>query len=132
MSKEDLIISKLSWAKDSHSEIQLGDVRNLLGTGYDAKYVARWTRELELVNLLKECLIVTDTSPEIERMVRNKIMARSGEERFIIGAEMFDSAREMVKASLPKNLSETEMRRLLFKRIYGKELEIGPYGSDAG
>jgi len=75
---------------------------------------------------------VTDTSPEIERMVRNKIMARSGEERFIIGAEMFDSAREMVKASLPKNLSETEMRRLLFKRIYGKELEIGPYGSDAG
>jgi hypothetical protein len=75
---------------------------------------------------------VTDTSPEIERMVRNKIMARSGEQRFIIGAEMFDSAREMVKASLPKNLSETEMRRLLFKRIYGKELEIGPYGSDAG
>jgi hypothetical protein len=74
---------------------------------------------------------VTDTSPEIERMVRNKIMARSGEERFIMGAEMFDSAREMVKASLPKNLSETEMRRLLFKRIYGKELEIGPYGSDA-
>ena len=75
---------------------------------------------------------MTDTSPEIERMVRNKIMARSGEERFIIGAEMFDSAREMVKASLPKNLSETEMRRLLFKRIYGKELEIGTYGSDAG
>jgi len=75
---------------------------------------------------------VTDMSPEIERMVRNKIMARSGEERFIMGAEMFDSAREMVKASLPKNLSETEMRRLLFKRIYGKELEIGPYGSDAG
>lgn len=75
---------------------------------------------------------MTDTSPEIERMVRNKIMARSGEERFIIGAEMFDSAREMVKASLPKNLSGTEMRRLLFKRIYGKELEIGPYGSDAG
>ena len=75
---------------------------------------------------------MTDTSPEIERMVRNKIMARSGEERFIMGAEMFDSALEMVKAFLPKNLSETEMRRLLFKRIYGKELEIGPYGSDAG
>jgi hypothetical protein len=70
---------------------------------------------------------VTDTSPEIERMVRDKIMARSGEERFIMGAEMFDSAREIVKASLPKNLSETERRRLLFKRIYGKELKIGPW-----
>ena len=65
---------------------------------------------------------VTDTSPEIERMVRNKIMARSGEERFIMGAEMFESAREMVKASLPRGLSETEQRRLLFKRIYGKEI----------
>jgi hypothetical protein len=75
---------------------------------------------------------VTDTPSEIERMVRNKLMARSAEERFIIGAEMFDSAREMVKASLPKNLSKTERRRLLFKRIYGKELKIGSYESDAG
>jgi len=55
-SKEDLIISKLFWAKDSHSEIQLGDVRNLLGTGFDAEYLQRWTRELKLDNLLKECL----------------------------------------------------------------------------
>ncbi len=49
-------------------------------------------------------------------------MARSGEERFIMGALMFDSAREMIKASLPRGLSETEQRRLLFERIYGKEL----------
>ncbi|MGB9474562.1 MAG: hypothetical protein WCE87_05770 [Candidatus Udaeobacter sp.] len=56
VSKEDLIISKLVWAKDSRSEIQLGDVRNLLGTGYDAQYLTRWTRELELVNLLDACL----------------------------------------------------------------------------
>ena len=75
---------------------------------------------------------VTDTPPEIERMLRSKIMARSGEERFIMGAEMFDSAVEMIKASLPKNLSETERRRLLFKRIYGKELKIESYAVDAG
>ena len=68
---------------------------------------------------------MTDTPPEIERMVRDKIMARSGEERFIIGAQMFESAREMVKASLPRELSQTEQRRLLFKRIYGKEIESG-------
>ncbi len=55
-------------------------------------------------------------------MVREKIMARSGEERFIMGAQMFDSAREIVKASLPRDLSETERRRLLFKRIYGEEM----------
>ena len=66
-----------------------------------------------------------DTPPEIEQMVRDKIMARSGEERFIMGAQMFDCAREMVKASLPRDLSETEQRRLLFKRIYGKEVNLG-------
>jgi hypothetical protein len=68
---------------------------------------------------------VTDTPLEIDRKVREKIMARSGEERFIMGAQMFDSACEMIKASLPKDLSETEQRRLLFKRIYGKELIVG-------
>lgn len=67
---------------------------------------------------------MTDTQPEIERMVRDKIMARSGEERFVMGARMFESAREMAKASLPRGLSETEQRRQLFKRIYGQELDI--------
>jgi hypothetical protein len=68
---------------------------------------------------------MTDTPPEIERMLRDKLMARSGEERFIMGAQMFESARAMVKASLPKDLSETERRRRLFKRVYGKDLDIG-------
>lgn len=67
---------------------------------------------------------VTDTPPEIERMVRDKIMARSGEERFVMGSQMFDSAREMIKASLPPGLSETKQRRELFKRIYGREINL--------
>ena len=54
-SKEDLIISKLWWAKDSHSELQLRDVKNLVATGCDTAYIARWTRELELLNLWQEC-----------------------------------------------------------------------------
>ena len=68
---------------------------------------------------------MSDTPPEIEELVRDRIMARSGEERFIMGAQMFDSAREMVKASLPEGLSEMEQRRLLFKRIYGREVDFG-------
>jgi len=56
VSKEDLIISKLFWAKDSRSEVQLSDVKNLLATGYDAAYLRHWTRELGLDNLLQECL----------------------------------------------------------------------------
>ena len=67
---------------------------------------------------------MTDTTPEIERVMRDKLMARSGEERFVMGAQMFESAREMVKASLPSGLSEAEQRRQLCKRLYGKEIDI--------
>lgn len=56
VSKEDLIISKLLWAQDSHSDFQLRDVRNLLTTGYDVDHVKRWTRKFDLDDLLRECL----------------------------------------------------------------------------
>jgi len=56
VSKEDLVISKLFWAKDSHSEVQLRDVKNLLATGFDASYLKRWTVDLGLDSLLEECL----------------------------------------------------------------------------
>lgn len=56
VSKEDLIISKLWWARDSHSELQLGDVKNLLATGFETAYLERWTRALGLNNLLQACL----------------------------------------------------------------------------
>ena len=54
-SKEDLIISKLWWAKDSHSEMQLRDVKNLVSTGCDTGYIEGWTKELGLLNLWQEC-----------------------------------------------------------------------------
>ena len=54
-SKEDLIVSKLWWAKDSHSEQQLRDVKNLAGTGCDTDYIEHWTQELGIFNLWQEC-----------------------------------------------------------------------------
>ena len=56
VSKEDLILSKLLWAKDSHSEFQLRDVRNLLESGYDTVYLETWTVKLGVNYLLQECL----------------------------------------------------------------------------
>ena len=53
-------------------------------------------------------------------------MALSGEVRFMMGAQMSESAREMVKASLPSGLSEAEQRRQLFGRFYGDELRHHP------
>jgi hypothetical protein len=53
--KEDLILSKLFWAKDSHSELQLRDVRNLVATGFDRAYIEQWTHDLDLASLWQEC-----------------------------------------------------------------------------
>jgi hypothetical protein len=55
VSKEDLIISKIWWAKDSHSEIQLLDVKNLARTGCDMEHIERWTSELGVLTLWQEC-----------------------------------------------------------------------------
>src|SRR5205814_9438580 len=54
VSKEDLILSKLYWAKDSRSELQLRDVRNLLATGADEQYLNQWANQLALADLLRE------------------------------------------------------------------------------
>jgi hypothetical protein len=56
VSKEDLILSKLSWAQDSRSELQLKDVRSLLTTGPDMDYLRKWSVALGLDPLLQECL----------------------------------------------------------------------------
>ncbi len=55
VSKEDLILSKLQWAKRSESELQLRDVRNLLSTGYDDAYVESWAEQLGVKELLERC-----------------------------------------------------------------------------
>jgi len=55
VSKEDLIISKLHWARKSHSERHLRDVTNLAATGCDAAYIERWTRALGIFKLWEEC-----------------------------------------------------------------------------
>jgi len=56
ISPEDLVISKMSWAKDSRSEMQLKDVHNLLITvdGLDVKYIENWVSKLGLEQVYKE------------------------------------------------------------------------------
>lgn len=54
VSKEDLILSKLYWARDSRSEMQIRDVANLMQTGYDEQYVRFWANKLGIGDLLEE------------------------------------------------------------------------------
>lgn len=53
--KEDLILSKLFWARDSLSEMQIRDVKNLMRSGFDVDYARRWTDELGIANLFEQC-----------------------------------------------------------------------------
>lgn len=48
VSKEDLIISKLIWFKDSESELQKRDIVNLISTKYDKNYLYEWIEKLNL------------------------------------------------------------------------------------
>jgi hypothetical protein len=65
---------------------------------------------------------MTDTAPEIERMIRQRLMSLSGAARIRMGSDMFTAARRMVLASLPADLSEVERKRQLFERVYGASL----------
>ena len=53
---EDLILSKLDWAKESRSQLHLDDVRNLLSTvqKLDTVYLNRWADRLGLATLYRE------------------------------------------------------------------------------
>ncbi len=57
VSVEDLILSKLEWAKDSLSEMQLRDVKNLMALpNIDKSYLEEWCASLGLKNLLEKAL----------------------------------------------------------------------------
>ena len=67
---------------------------------------------------------MNDTPREIAQMVRKRILARSGAERLLMGAQMFESARTIVLASFPEGLSEIEVKRRLCERLYGDEVDV--------
>jgi hypothetical protein len=51
---EDLILAKLNWARDSHSELQLNDVRALLRSEeLDMFYIEKWIPKLALQSIWK-------------------------------------------------------------------------------
>jgi hypothetical protein len=56
VSPEDLIISKLDWARDSRSAVQLEDVRHLLRSvpELDRAYLEEWITRLGLASLYRE------------------------------------------------------------------------------
>jgi hypothetical protein len=58
ISPEDLILAKLRWAAEGESDLQLRDVRNLMGTveNLDRGYLEEWASQLGVENLLQEVI----------------------------------------------------------------------------
>ena len=55
VSPEDLVISKLIWAKDNMSELQVNDIDNLLNAvrDIDRRYIEKWVTLLGLKNVYR-------------------------------------------------------------------------------
>lgn len=60
ISKEDLILSKLNWARNTKSERQMMDVASIIRNGFDKDYVEKWAKKLGLKELLQECFELLD------------------------------------------------------------------------
>ena len=67
---------------------------------------------------------MNDTEPEIARLVRSRLLERSGLERVIMGSRMFDAAKAMIVASLPHGLTPLEIKEKLCERLYGNEIDV--------
>ncbi len=69
---------------------------------------------------------MNDTTPEVDERFRVMLMARTCEERLIMGCAMRDSARMIVEASLraddPQATAQT-IRKGPFLRFYGHEFD---------
>lgn len=52
--KEDLVLAKLLWAKDTLSEMQIRDVANLTESEYDSDYVTKWIAKMDLAGIWSE------------------------------------------------------------------------------
>ena len=64
---------------------------------------------------------MTDTDPKTEAIYRDMLMARSPQERFMMGVRMCEVARATVLASLPAGLGLVERKIALLRRYYSSD-----------
>lgn len=65
---------------------------------------------------------MNDTAPEIEEILDEMWKSRSPQERTKTASKMFVSARKIILAAMPKNLSAAAQKRYIYERTYGEPL----------
>lgn len=63
-----------------------------------------------------------DTTAEIRRIQFEMMSRLSTNRRIELACQMYQTARELIIASLPKDLSEKEFKKQLYFRTYGEHL----------
>jgi hypothetical protein len=69
---------------------------------------------------------LTDTPPDVQARFDELMRQRSGSDRVRMMSEMFDFAKALVLSNLREthpDASDTELRVLLFGRLYGEEID---------
>jgi len=58
VSPEDLILSKLWWSRNSHSEVQISDIRNIFASidDLDIVYIDGWVAEMDLKVIFRKVI----------------------------------------------------------------------------
>ncbi|NJR42746.1 MAG: hypothetical protein HC767_08840 [Akkermansiaceae bacterium] len=62
---------------------------------------------------------MSDTPPELNEMIHQRIMTLGGERRLLMGFSMLATARQMILSSLPAHLTHHEKMLALYQRLYG-------------
>jgi hypothetical protein len=70
-------------------------------------------------DLICENASMNDTTPEFRKLVEARLLALAPAERVTMCADMFETARALVEASLPTGLDPRERRRRICRRFYG-------------
>ncbi len=68
---------------------------------------------------------MNDTDPKIEQKIRELMMNKTPEDRLKMGCSMFGFSKAIIQASLQenKNIQQSELKKELFLRFYGKEMD---------
>ena len=74
--------------------------------------------------------MLKDTTREIEELQNELWMKRTPQERARFASAMFAAARNVIIASLPKDLSERELKKQIYKRTYGEPLPADFFKDD--
>jgi hypothetical protein len=127
ISPEDLVLAKLRWAAEGESELQIRDIRNLVGSvdGLDEAYLADLGVEAGSRRPTEkgDLRMSADTSPEIERRYSALIMSRSPQQRVAMCFAMSETARAIARRSLEAaGLTPEEIGPALVVRLYGADL----------